>query len=142
MEGVSHEAWRSPATEAVEALIFLYDDNGITIDGPITLRQCRPGGAFRPMAGNAVHVDGHDQRAIGRAITQAAVVRPALDDRLQDHHRLRRPTGGDLEAHGERPPRTGRRQEALGWNYGPSRFPTISCGLARGRQQGASAHAE
>ena len=52
MEGISHEAARSPARWASGKLIVLYDDNGISIDGetragsPTTRRS-----ASRPTAG-------------------------------------------------------------------------------------------
>src|SRR5258707_11333300 len=80
MEGVSHEALALAGHLKLNKLIFLYDDNGITIDGPITLSDNVDQVArFKAHGWNAVHVDGHDQKAIAAAIIQAqASDRPSM----------------------------------------------------------------
>src|SRR6202047_2098655 len=72
MEGVSHEALALAGHLKLKKLIFLYDDNGITIDGPITLTDNVDQVArFKAHGWDAVRIDGHDQKAIAAAITQA-----------------------------------------------------------------------
>src|SRR5205809_1015160 len=72
MEGVSHEAMALAGHLKLSKLIFLYDDNGITIDGPITLTDNVDQVArFKAHGWNAVEIDGQDQKAIAEAIKQA-----------------------------------------------------------------------
>jgi transketolase len=72
MEGVSHEALALAGHLKLSKLIFLYDDNGITIDGPITLTDNVDQVArFKAHGWNATEIDGHDQEAIAAAITRA-----------------------------------------------------------------------
>ena len=141
MEGVSHEALALAGHLKLSKLIFLYDDNGITIDGPITLTDNVDQVArFKAHGWNAVQIDGHDQKAIAAAITQAQIVRPPLADRLQDHHRLRRADQGrHLEGpwRGARRRGTRRRQEGAGLELRPVRDSRRrAAGLAQRRQAG------
>src|ERR1700704_6955510 len=80
MEGVSHEALALAGHLKLSKLIFLYDDNGITIDGPISLTDDVDQVArFKAHGWNAVQIDGHDQKAIADAIKQAqASDRPSM----------------------------------------------------------------
>ena len=80
MEGVSHEALALAGHLKLSKLIFLYDDNGITIDGPITLTDNVDQVArFKAHGWNAVRIDGHDQKAIADAISSAqSSDRPSL----------------------------------------------------------------
>ncbi|MEI9901530.1 MAG: transketolase [Hyphomicrobium sp.] len=72
MEGVSQEAIALAGHLALNKLIFLYDDNGISIDGPLTLSdsvdQVK---RFQAANWNAMHVDGLDQDAVAAAIDVA-----------------------------------------------------------------------
>src|SRR5215212_6004578 len=64
MEGVSHEAMALAGHLKLSKLIFLYDDNGITIDGPITLTDnVDQIGRFKAHGWNATEIDGHNQEA-------------------------------------------------------------------------------
>ncbi|MET0719875.1 MAG: thiamine pyrophosphate-dependent enzyme, partial [Tardiphaga sp.] len=72
MEGVSHEAAALAGHLKLSKLIFLWDNNGISIDGPLTLSDSVDQVArFKAHGWNAVHVDGHDQEAIAAAIRDA-----------------------------------------------------------------------
>ena len=82
MEGISHEACSLAGTLALGKLIVLYDDNGISIDGPTrgwftddTPRR------FEAYGWHVVpHVDGHDVDAVSAAIAagKAETRRPTL----------------------------------------------------------------
>src|SRR4030095_11812382 len=80
MGGVSHEELSLAGHYKLSKLIFLYDDNGVTIDGPISLSDDVDQVArFKAHGWNAVQIDGHDQKAIAEAIRQAQVSnRPSL----------------------------------------------------------------
>lgn len=72
MEGVSHETIGLAGHLKLSRLIVLYDDNGISIDGPLSLSESGDALARFEAAGwAALRVDGHDMDAIDEAITQA-----------------------------------------------------------------------
>jgi transketolase len=147
MEGVSHEALALAGHLKLSKLIFLYDDNGITIDGPITLTDNVDQVArFKAHGWNAVHVDGHDQKAIAEAIKQAqSSDRPSMIA-CKTTIGFGAPTkAGTSKAHGEAlgAEELAGAKKALGWNYGPFEIPddVLQAWRAVGKQ-GASAHAD
>ena len=147
MEGVSHEALALAGHLKLSKLIFLYDDNGITIDGPITLTDNVDQVArFKAHGWNAVRIDGHDQKAIAGAITQAqASDRPSLIA-CKTTIGFGAPTrAGTSKAHGEPlgAEELAGAKKALGWNYGPFEIPddVLQAWRSVGKQ-GASAHAD
>jgi len=80
MEGISHEAIGLAGQLGLSKLIVLFDDNGITIDGPTSL-SCRTDqqARFRAEGFDVFDCDGHDPAAIARALTAAkASPGPAL----------------------------------------------------------------
>src|SRR5271156_1653373 len=72
MEGVSQEAIALAGVWKLNKLIVLYDDNGISIDGPTSLAdsvdQVK---RFKSAGWAAGHIDGQDQAAIAAAIARA-----------------------------------------------------------------------
>nr|WP_234683026.1 transketolase [Bradyrhizobium sp. Oc8] len=72
MEGVSQEAIAMAGHWKLGKLIVLYDDNGISIDGPTSIAdsvdQVK---RFKACGWAAEKIDGHDQAAIAAAITRA-----------------------------------------------------------------------
>ena len=80
MEGISHEAASMAGHLKLNRLIVLFDDNGISIDGPTSLsvsddQQAR----FAAYGWHVLAVDGHDPEAIAAAIEAArADERPSL----------------------------------------------------------------
>jgi transketolase len=80
MEGISHEAIALAGHLRLSRVIVLFDDNGISIDGPLTLADSVDQVARFEAAGwAATRVDGHDPEAIDAAITAArAADRPSL----------------------------------------------------------------
>jgi transketolase len=147
MEGVSHEALALAGHLKLKKLIFLYDDNGITIDGPITLTDNVDQVArFKAHGWNAVHVDGHDQKAIAAAITRAqASDRPSMIA-CKTTIGFGAPTkAGTSKAHGEAlgPEELAGAKKALGWNYGPFEIPDdVLTAWRNVGKQGATAHAD
>src|SRR6267142_2647010 len=126
MEGVSHEALALAGHYRLSKLIFLYDDNGITIDGPISLTDSVDQVArFKAHGWNSVQIDGHDQKAIAEAIKQAQTSdRPSMI--------ACKTTIG-----------FGAPNKALGWNYGPFEVPDDVLPAWRNvGKQGATAHAD
>jgi transketolase len=72
MEGVSHEAIALAGHLKLNRLIFLFDDNGITIDGPLTLSDNVDQVArFKAAGWNAARIDGQDHNSIAAAIETA-----------------------------------------------------------------------
>jgi transketolase len=80
MEGVSQEAIALAGHLRLSKLIVLWDDNGITIDGAVSLADSVDQLArFRAAGWQATNVDGHDVDAIGAALEAAqAADRPTL----------------------------------------------------------------
>jgi transketolase len=72
MEGVSQEAIAMAGHWRLNKLIVLYDDNGISIDGPLSLAdsvdQVK---RFKSAGWQAERIDGHDPEAIAAAIARA-----------------------------------------------------------------------
>jgi transketolase len=80
MEGISHEACSLAGHLGLGRLIVLFDDNGISIDGPTSL-TCSDDvlGRFEAYGWQALSVDGHDPTAIAETIAAAqADPRPSL----------------------------------------------------------------
>jgi transketolase len=72
MEGVSQEAIAMAGHWKLNRLIVLYDDNGISIDGPTSIADSVDQVKRFKSAGWAAElIDGQDQKAIAAAITRA-----------------------------------------------------------------------
>jgi len=147
MEGVSHEAIALAGHLKLSKLIFLYDDNGISIDGPLSLSDSVDQVArFKAHGWNAMHVDGHDQPAIAAAIEQAqASDRPTLIACKTTIGYGAPSKAGTAKAHGEAlgADELAGAKKALQWDYGPFEIPDDILQAWRNvGRQGASAHAE
>jgi transketolase len=72
MEGISQEAIALAGHLKLSKLIVLFDDNGISIDGALSLSDSTDQvKRFEASNWNAVRVDGHDAKAIAAALTKA-----------------------------------------------------------------------
>ena len=95
MEGLSQEAIALAGHLKLNRLIVLFDDNGISIDGPLSLSdsvdQVK---RFEASGWNASRIDGHDPASDCGRNRECEEVRPPDHDRLQDHDRLRRADQG------------------------------------------------
>ena len=72
MEGISHEAVSFAGHLALGRLIVLFDDNGISIDGPLSLSETGDQlKRFEAAGWDVAAIDGHDPEAIDQAIVAA-----------------------------------------------------------------------
>ncbi len=72
MEGISHEAISLAGHLKLSKLIVLFDDNGISIDGPVSLSDSTDVLArFKAAQWDVQSVDGHDPAAVAKAIAGA-----------------------------------------------------------------------
>ncbi len=72
MEGISHEAISIAGHLKLNKLIVFFDDNGISIDGSLSLAETGDQVARFTAAGwNAMHIDGHNPDEIAAAIEAA-----------------------------------------------------------------------
>ncbi|MBI1386180.1 MAG: transketolase [Rhizobiales bacterium] len=72
MEGISQEAITLAGHLRLGKLIVLFDDNGISIDGPTSLSTSEDQIArFEAASWNTLAIDGHDADAIATALTKA-----------------------------------------------------------------------
>ena len=127
MEGVSHEAISLAGRLKLAKLTVLWDDNNITIDGPITLSETGDQMARFKAAGWAVKaIDGHDAGQIRRALAWAVKQdRPSLiacrtkigkgAATLEGSHKTHGAALGQTEIAATR--------EKLGWSHEPFALP-------------------
>ncbi len=72
MEGVSQEAIAIAGHLKLNRMIVMWDDNDISIDGPLSVADSVDQiMRFKACGWNAVRIDGHDEKAILRAIRRA-----------------------------------------------------------------------
>ncbi|MEM9550330.1 MAG: transketolase, partial [Pseudomonadota bacterium] len=126
MEGISHEAIGLAGRQELRKLVVFWDDNNITIDGPVDLADRTDQLArFKASGWHVQQIDGHDPEAIDAAIAAAKNTRRpsmiackthiafghAAQDTAKGHGAL---TDGDqlLAA-----------KEAYGWPHGPFEIP-------------------
>jgi len=128
MEGISHEAIDLAGHLNLSKLIVLFDDNGISIDGPTSLATSTDQLARFAAAGWTVaRIDGHDPQAIAEAIAAAQhSERPSLiacrttigfgaPNKQGTAATHGSPLGSDEVAAA---------REALGWPHAPFEVPT------------------
>jgi transketolase len=81
MEGISYEAASLAGHLGLGRLIYLYDDNDISIDGPTDLAFSEDvRRRFEACGWQVLETDGHDRRAVDQALTEARreLGRPSL----------------------------------------------------------------
>ncbi|MFL5123066.1 MAG: transketolase [Microvirga sp.] len=128
MEGISHEAIALAGHLRLNRLVVLFDDNGISIDGPLSLSdsvdQVK---RFEACGWRAVRVDGHDEKAIGRALAKAQKSdRPTLIACKTTIGFGAPKKAGTSKAHGEPlgAEELAGAKAALGWTHGAFEIPT------------------
>ncbi len=127
MEGISHEAASMAGHQKLGRLVVLFDDNGISIDGPTSLSVSEDHTQrFLAYGWHVESVDGHDMAAVAGAIEAAkADARPSLI-RCKTTIGFGAPKkAGTAGAHGSplgKDEISGARQ-ALDWPYPPFEIP-------------------
>jgi transketolase len=120
MEGVSHEVASLAGHLGLSRLIVLYDDNHISIDGPIELTYSDDApGRFTAYGWNVQRVDGHDMEVIEKAVIAAheETGRPSLIA-CRTHIGLGSPLQDNAKVHGSPLGEDGLRKtkEHYGWD--------------------------
>ncbi|WP_188945216.1 transketolase [Polymorphobacter multimanifer] len=146
MEGISHEAIGLAGHLQLRRLNVLWDDNGISIDGPVSLSSNEDVRARFVAAGwHVVSCDGHDSEAVAAALAEAmADARPSLVACKTTIGYGSAAKGGTAAAHGALGAADVEAvKAALGWPHGAFEVPEdirASWRAAGGR--GAAARAE
>ena len=147
MEGISHEACALAGAWRLNKLIALYDDNGISIDGPVapwfidnTAQRFESYG-WKVIA----NIDGHNAVAIDRAIASAKhsdkptliICKTAIGKGSPNR-------AGTSKAHGEPLGAEEIRltREALGWGHEPFEIPADVAELWNAREEGSKVQSQ
>ena len=127
MEGVSHEAIALAGHLKLARLIVLFDDNGISIDGPLSLSDSvdQPM-RFEAAGWRAERIDGHDPAAIEAALKRAQTSdRPTLIACKTTIGYGAPKRAGTSKAHGEPlgAEELAGAKAAIGWTHPPFHVP-------------------
>ncbi|WP_298971543.1 transketolase [uncultured Roseobacter sp.] len=126
MEGVSQEAITLAGRHQLSKLIVLWDNNNITIDGPVTLSdRTDQVGRFKSAGWAVLEINGHDPAAIDAALTQAKKGNKPTMVACKTHIALGHAAQDTSKGHGAL---TDAEQliaakEAYGWKTGPFEVP-------------------
>ena len=127
MEGISQEAIAIAGHYRLSKLVFLYDDNGISIDGHTSLSDSVDQIArFKACGWNAVAIDGHDAVAIEEAIRATeGSTRPTLIACKTTIGYGAPKKGGTEKVHGSPlgADEIAAARKALGWDAAPFEVP-------------------
>jgi transketolase len=127
MEGISQEAIALAGHLKLSKLIVFFDDNGITIDGKLSLSDSTDQVArFKASNWNASRIDGHDPAAIEKAIEAAQKSDKPTMIACRTTIGFGAPhKAGTADAHGSAlgAEEIKGAREKLGWNYPPFEIP-------------------
>ncbi len=133
MEGLSHEACSLAGHLKLNRLIVLFDDNGISIDGPTELTESTDVlKRFEAYGWAASRIDGHDAKAIDEALAKAQTSNKPVLIACRTTIGYGAPKrAGTAKAHGEAlgADEVAGARAALGWTYPPFE----NSGRSRGR---------
>ncbi len=147
MEGISHEACALAGAWKLSKLIALYDDNGISIDGPVApwFIDDTPK-RFEAYGWNVIRdVDGHDVDAVDAAIAQAKQSdRPTIVCCKTAIGKGSPNRAGTAKAHGEAlgAEEIALTRDALGWVHEPFVIPEAAYEAWDARQRGLDAETD
>ncbi|GAB1363789.1 transketolase [Rhodobacter sp.] len=146
MEGVSQEAIGIAGRQKLSRLIVLWDDNGITIDGKVSLSDVTDQKArFAASGWDVFECDGHDPEDIDRAIRAAkASANPAMIA-CKTHIALGHAAQDTSKGHGALTDKAqlAAAKEGYGWPGGPFEVPAAVKSWWEGLgAEGAKARAE
>ncbi len=147
MEGISHEACALAGAWKLNKLVALYDDNGISIDGPVKPWYVDDvAKRFEAYGWKVVGpLDGHDVAAVDAALTQAraSATQPTLLICKTTIGKGSPNRAGTAKAHGEA---LGEQEikltrEALAWPHEPFVIPEAAYAAWDGKRAGEAAEA-
>ncbi len=148
MEGISHEACSLAGTLGLGKLIAFYDDNGISIDGPVHgwFTDDTPK-RFEAYGWHVIpQVDGHDAATIEAALKSAQAVgdRPSLICCKTVIGKGAPKRAGTAKAHGEAlgADEVAATRANIGWDHPPFEIPQAIYAQWDQRAKGASAQTE
>ena len=146
MEGVSQEAIGIAGKQKLSRLIVLWDNNGITIDGKVSIADVTDQKArFAASGWDVFECDGHDPDDIDRAITAAkASPNPAMIA-CKTHIAIGHAAQDTSKGHGALTDKAQLQaaKDAYGWTGGPFEIPSeIKAWWESLGAKGAKAHAD
>jgi transketolase len=147
MEGISHEACALAGAWKLDKLTAIYDDNGISIDGPVAPWYVDDvAGRFRAYGWHVIGpVDGHDVVAVDAALAAAKAHRgqPTLVICRTTIGQGSPNRAGSAKAHGEALGAEEIRltREAIGWAHAPFEIPADVYAAWDAQAAGAAASA-
>jgi transketolase len=126
MEGVSQEAITLAGRHQLSKLIVLWDNNNITIDGPVTLSDRTDQVARFAAAGwHTIEIDGHNPDEIDAALTEARMSGKPTMIACKTHIALGHAAQDTSKGHGALTDvdQLAAAKEAYGWTGGPFEVP-------------------
>ncbi|HEU0203190.1 MAG TPA: transketolase [Burkholderiaceae bacterium] len=148
MEGISHEACSLAGALELNKLVALYDDNGISIDGPVQgwFADDTPA-RFKAYGWNVIGpLDGHDVVAVGRAIAEAktSADKPTLIVCRTTIGKGSPGRAGSAKAHGDPlgAEEIARTRAAVDWPHAPFEIPAFIAARWDARALGARREAQ
>lgn len=128
MEGISHEACALAGHLKLSRMIVLYDDNGISIDGPTSLSYSDDvPKRFQSYGWDVQTVDGHDMAAIEKAIAHAKTTNTPSMICCKTHIGFGAPTKQDSSSSHGSPlgaEELAGAKKNLNWAHGPFEIPS------------------
>ena len=127
MEGVSHEAVALAGMQRLTKLTVLFDDNRITIDGPVSLAdRTDQAMRFEACGWATFECDGHDPDDIDRALGEAREADAPAMIRCRTHIALGSSAQDTAKGHGALtdPKVVQDAKDAYGWTAGPFEVPS------------------
>ncbi|MFK7834855.1 MAG: transketolase [Sulfitobacter sp.] len=126
MEGVSQEAITLAGRHQLSKLIVMWDNNNITIDGPVTLSdRTDQVGRFNAAGWHTIEIDGHNPAEIDAALTAARKSDQPTMIACKTHIALGHAAQDTSKGHGALtdPDQMAAAKEAYGWTTGPFDVP-------------------
>ncbi|MEP2641661.1 transketolase [Roseobacter sp.] len=126
MEGVSQEAITLAGRHQLSKLIVLWDNNNITIDGPVTLSdRTDQVGRFKSAGWAVIEIDGHNPAEIDAALTQAKKGNKPTMVACKTHIALGHAAQDTSKGHGALTDadQMAAAKAAYGWTTGPFEVP-------------------
>jgi transketolase len=147
MEGISHEAIAFAGMQKLDRLVVLWDDNGISIDGKVSLSDTTDQIARLKACGWSVHAcDGHDPEDIDRALGEAKASPLPAFVACRTHIGFGAPTKQDTKAAHGSPlgdDEIAATRAVYGWEHPPFEIPApIRAEWEAIGRRGAAARAE